>query len=436
MSAQLIFTLFLLVRIAWQFTLNKLQNFQRRKPLPHVVADVYEQERYREYLQIVSEEKKLDLIETMAKTMLDLIIVFSPFFSIIGSVFGPNPYVILLATILVIQLMYSPIGYACSWWDAFKIEGKHGLNKQTKIGFIKDYAADEAFGIITSAVLLEAIAFICEHAEKWTNGFSLGVGKSLCLCLVATCVIAGAFLLIALVGLKAKRLQYRYEPLPEGELRSEIEAMLATCKKKVHALTVYDESSKSVSKNAMTISLPWHREIAIADNFLNENDHGELLAVLAHEVGHLKHTKTQAEIAFKCASVLALFALALTFLSWPQPLLWINGWIMESFHLDSVNYYLNALLAMFAMAPFGVAFECFSNYLQRKEEYEADQEAVRTGHGDDLASMLKKAARDELVNVNPHPLIEALEYDHPGEAKRLTAIYEAMGRQGATQSQR
>ncbi len=171
----------------------------------------------------------------------------------------------------------------------------------------------------------------------------------------------------------------------------------------------------------MVLNVPRRREIAIADNFLNENSHGELMAVVAHEIGHLKHRRNLADLGSLLAPAL-LFLLIWLLLTWPAPVAMMNNWIMQSFGLSTTSYYLDILLVALAFGPVLTLINAVSNSLQRKNEYEADREAVRVGYGSDLAEMFKKAARDELINVNPHHVIETLEYGHPGTANRLAAI--------------
>lgn len=78
------------------------------------------------------------------------------------------------------------------------------------------------------------------------------------------------------------------------------------------------------------------------------------------------------------------------------------------------------------LTPVGFLWGIFSNYRSRIEEYEADREAVKNGYGEELIGTFKRLSNDELVDVNPHPVIEFLEYDHPGMNNRIKAIHSAM----------
>ena len=94
---------------------------------------------------------------------------------------------------------------------------------------------------------------------------------------------------MSFLSLLVMRKKYTFTEMEDGELRSQIEAYASEAKKKVRHIKIYDESKKSNDKNAFLLKFLWIREFGIADNFINENSEDELLAVLLHEIGHLKH---------------------------------------------------------------------------------------------------------------------------------------------------
>ena len=431
MDARVFLALYFVAKIGWSSFLYYLCDKQRRQELPKIVADVYDKERYEQYLLIIARERNLSRMESATKTVVDFVLLLSPFFFGVEALFGPNEYAILFGTFFVIELLYVPITFFFDWWETFHIENDFGLNKYTREGFIGDYASDELLSIVSMTALLGAITFVCKNFEAWVGRFGASAGSIFAAGLLLLLMFAAASLLVFLLRLKVRRAQYHVVDLPEGELRAEIESMLATCKKRVHAITVYDESSKSTSKNAMVIRLPWYREITIADNYINENDRGELIAVVAHEVGHLKHQNHGFDWTVRSLPLIVMLFFICVAVAWPEPLINMNSWIRASFGLSCSSFYLDYLIFGAISYPVALILNALSNWYERKLEYEADQEAVKAGHGDDLANMLKRAYRDELCNINPHPFIEALEYDHPGLANRLTAIYRGMGRDDA-----
>ena len=198
-------------------------------------------------------------------------------------------------------------------------------------------------------------------------------------------------------------------------------------KKKVSLIYIYDESKKTTTKNAFLLKLLWHREFGIADNFINENAETELLAVLSHEIGHLKHKKNLLNYT-GYAAIGAFFCLFVWLIYRPDVILSMNAWIRESFGITVTNYYVWISVMGAILTPVARVFTTFGNYRSRQEEHEADREAVKNGYGEELIATFKRLSNDELINVNPHPVIEFLEYDHPGMYQRIRAIreYEAM----------
>lgn len=169
--------------------------------------------------------------------------------------------------------------------------------------------------------------------------------------------------------------------------------------------------------------MPFHREFGIADNFLNENAHDELMGVLAHEVGHLKHKKNffnYIQYSGVIIGVILLYAL----LSHMSVVTLVAHFINHAFNITVNNLYLDLLVIELILKPFSSIVGIFKNYVTRREEYEADDNAVKEGYGDALIATFKQLSSDEYIDVNPHPLIETLEYDHPGMYHRIKHILE------------
>ena len=163
------------------------------------------------------------------------------------------------------------------------------------------------------------------------------------------------------------------------------------------------------------------REFGIADNFMKGNSERELLAVLSHEIGHLKHKKTIWNYISYSFFVI-MFGLIVYLISHGQLVITITHWINQSFGLEFNNYFLLFGFYTSLYQPFDALISVYASNVTRLEEYEADREAVKNGYGDELIQTFKRLSSDELVNVNPSPIIEFLEYDHPGMYRRIKAI--------------
>ena len=232
-------------------------------------------------------------------------------------------------------------------------------------------------------------------------------------------------LVITLVSLFILKKTYTFTELEDGELKDKIHGLLKGVKKKIYHIYVYDESKKSISKNAFVLHFLFYREISIADNFITQNAEDELLAVIAHEVGHLKHKKTLLE--YLSYITLVILFLVLTYVVYnPSLLSLFVSWINSSFGITTTNYSLVVLAIATFFTPISFITSIFSNYISRVNEYEADQNAVKEGYGAALIKTFKELSNDELVDVNPCAWIEITEYNHPGMANRIKAIEKTM----------
>ena len=430
MSARTVILVMSLLSLAFSLLKMRLADLQRKQPLPEEVADIYDGKRYETYLRYAADHRRAGLIFGGIRFILSALLLFSGLFHALEARLGADPYLIYLATFGIFTAAESAADVAGGYYGTFHIEEKYGLNKQSRKGF----ARDAALGLLRDAVALGGLGllfvFIGEHLPGWTGGFSIGPRKA---ALIGAVIAGAVFLFVflaSLLSLWVLKKQYTFTPMPEGELRGRIMALQEGSRKKVKIINVYDESKKSTSKNAFLLKLLWHREFGIADNFLNENAQDELLAVLSHEIGHLKHRKNL--LNFIQMGLPALAFLAMVFLICrPGPVLRMNAWIRESFGVTANNYYAWIAAVSAILTPLLRAFGIYGNYRSRQEEHEADREAVRNGYGEALIRTFKKLSSDELINVNPHPWIEFLEYDHPGMVQRIRAIREAEQRVSA-----
>ncbi|MBQ8128818.1 MAG: M48 family metalloprotease [Clostridia bacterium] len=320
MDAKALIVLVTLVELAFGLIKQKLADRQRRLPLPPEVADVYDADRYRRYLEYVAEHKKLGLAESAVSLLILLGLLYAGIYPGIERSCGGNPYLILLATFGLFRAAEILPEIAFSWYDTFRIEEKYGFNKMDG----KEFARHTALSILSEAVLslslLLLFAFVGEHLPRWTDGFSLAPGRVVLLVAGIAALTAAAVLLLSLFSLFILKRQYHFTPFPEGELKDKIMALQEGSRKKVRILNVYDESRKSTAKNAFLLKFLWHREFGIADNFLTQNADRELLAILSHEIGHLKHRKNALDFLRYAAIGLAIALFALL-LRHPSPVL-------------------------------------------------------------------------------------------------------------------
>ena len=423
MFIKLIILAITLIGLCFEFYEIKLIDAKRREPLPEEVADIYSPERYQTFLNYKADYRHVNLIKSAVSLILDIIIILTPFFRVIEAISGQNVYAVFITTALIMITMNTLISIVFDYYKTFTIEERYGKNKKTIKVFIKDVVLDLILEIVFTALILLPLIYVFEHIDSWTHHFTFSYGQSF----LMTLALFGGFMIVGvlLLGISylALHVQYQFTDLEEGELRDKIVALMADSKKKVKLIKVYNESKKSTSKNAFLLKVLWHKEFGIADNFLSENAEEELLAVLSHEVGHLKHKKTIYNY-IKYSVLVVLFGLIVYLIPNGQIVVNMSHAINKAFGLTMTNYYLLFIVFTTLLEPLMFLFSLYGNFVSRKEEYEADFNAVKEGYGEALIRTFKQLSSDELIDVNPPDLIELIEFDHPGMYHRIKAIRE------------
>ena len=289
MGAQLLVLLMSVVGLVYDWVCWRLSDRQQREPTPGIVADVYDADRYAEYLQICTEERHAYLVYKAVDFLVLACFLYSPFFVWAERTVAGNVYLVVLITSLAMCAIADVEVFVYDHYDTFHIEGAHGLNHMDNCEFVRDFLLDELPSDLLVLLIYEAVAFVGEHMAAWTDGYSLSASGASGL--AAQLVLCGAVLVFvaALVRYRVLRRQYTLTPLREGPLRDKIMEFAKGSRKRLAKIYVYDESKKSNELNAMLVSLPWRKELWIADNALDSWDERTVLAVVSHEIGHLKH---------------------------------------------------------------------------------------------------------------------------------------------------
>ena len=428
MSARVVLCLLILGRELWELFLSRLAAKQRKRPLPTEVADIYNAERWGLYLGICKDEFKLSCIHVLFARSIDVALIFSSFFSWVDGLARDNYLLGLLVPMAIIHLVNAPIAYLVNLYDEFKIQKRYGQSNHTLSSFNKDYFIGDISSFVLSLVVTSLLVFSFRVAIEISLHAGGGYAGAFKAARMFVPVMFGLALLFVLCALAIEFALYKFRPMPEGKLRETLEHMLSSCRKKVRWITVYNESAKSNEKNAFLLNIPGFRMISIADNAVEGECSDETLAVLAHEVGHLKHRFVPSDL-FKYLSSIGVCAVVVVLLSNTSMLFSVDAWIQDSFCLKYTSAFLVIQFLSILTEIYNLMLGIPLNYARRRNEYEADRNAVLEGYGNDLAEMLKSSSSKELRGVNPHPFIEFLEYDHPALPKRLRAIYKEMERQ-------
>ncbi len=409
MNPYLIFILAVLV-IGWLFdTLVEMLNIKHMTPeVPGEFKDVYEQDEYRRSQEYERAKTRFGIVQSLVTTPLTIAFILLGGFAYVDQLArsvasGEILTGLVFAGILggISQILAKPFHY----YYTFVLEERFGFNKMTRMLFIKDTFKNLLLGIIVGSIVFSVII-----------GFFLLTGK-IAWVLAWVAMIAIQLFIMYIYPVVVLPWFNEFEPLPDGELRDGIEAYAQKEGFKLTGIFTMDGSKRSTKSNAYFTGFGKNKRIVLFDTLVEQLTTEELVAVLAHEMGHfkLKHILKMMVAAF--ASTGLLFYLLSLFLK--------NEQLFAAFGIapEHVSIYGSIIFFGILFAPISEIINVFLYILVRKNEYEADAYAVKTYQGaEPLIGALKKLTVKNLGNLTPHPLKVKLQYSHPPVLQRIEAM--------------
>jgi STE24 endopeptidase len=294
------------------------------------------------------------------------------------------------------------VGIPFDWYDTFVIEHKFGFNKTTPRTFVLDQIKTIALTLVLTGILLTVMLVVYEYAGNW---FWL-------LAWIAVSVFS--LTIVFFYSEWIVPIFNKQTPLEESELRSAIEAFAQKTSFPVRNIYVIDGSKRSTKSNAYFTGFGKKKRIVLFDTLIDDLSTEEIVAVLAHEIGHYKMKHIFYKMTVSLASTgFMLWAMSI-FLNSPSLARALGG-REPSFHLGMVGFSL-------LYSPLSNVLNLAVNYLSRKHEYAADEFAARYGTGEALVSGLKKISSKSLDNLTPHPIVVFCCYSHPTLPQRIHHI--------------
>ena len=387
---------------AFDWYLDYLDEKHMNAGIPENVRDVYNEEEYRRWIAYHRERKRLGLTESVVSFAVGLLMLVLNFYAFSFGCFGKmQVYLQYFCAIFLITTIETVIGIPFKYHSTFVVEEKYGLNKTTGKTFFLDTLKSWIISAVLEYGLVVIIMFLYERFGD----------PGLVLICIAFILIS---LLISLIVVPLMRVFNKFDPLEEGDLKSDLLSLCTKYGVQVKKIVVRDASRRTTRANAFCTGLTKRKTIALDDNLVKEYDNDQIVAVFAHEFAHAKYSHVLKSLPFSIGqTVLMIAMLGVVFHIIPA---------FEAFGFEGVNYYFAmTLLTLFTWPLFRV-LEYAANRISRKHEYEADGFAAKEGYGEALVSALKKLSKDSLSNLNPHPLIVELEYSHPTLSQRIKAI--------------
>lgn len=287
-------------------------------------------------------------------------------------------------------------------YDTFVVEEKFGFNKVTPRLFVVDKLKSTLLMVLLGGGILALIIWIYQLTNDYFWLLSFGV-------VTLIGVVMSMFYSDLIVPLFNKQ-----TPLEAGELRKSISAFALKTGFKLANIYVIDGSKRSTKANAYFSGLGPKKRIVLYDTLISQMTTDEIVAVLAHEIGHYKHRHVLKGFMLSLPFNLLLFYLLGLVLKSDLPALAAGG--------SEASFHLNALVFFTLYTPVSSAFDLIGNVFSRRHEYQADAFAVNHGYGVSLISSLKKLSSTSLSNLMPHPWYVFFNYSHPTLYQRIKKI--------------
>ena len=392
----------LLIKFVIDSVLNHLNAKHFNDTLPNDVSDVYEINEYQKSQTYKRTNHNFSKITSLFSLITTLLFFFFNGFSIVDEIargFSNNIIIITLIFFGIIIVGSDIISIPFSLYKTFVIEEKFGFNKTTKKIFFLDKIKGLLMTIILGGSILSIITWFYEFTGNYFWIYSW-------LLISSFSVFLNMFYSKLIVPLFNKQ-----TILEEGDLKNDIIKYVNSVGFKAHDIYVLNGSKRSTKANAYFSGFGNQKRITLYDTLINDLENDEIVAVLAHEVGHYKRKHIFYNLTLSI--ILTGFALFVLSLFIKTPVLSLAlGVSLPSFHIGLIAFGI-------LYSPVSQILGIFMNYMSRKFEYQADNYAKNTFSASPLISSLKKLSKNSLSNLTPHYLYVFFHFSHPTLLERI-----------------
>lgn len=371
-------------------------------PVPEELSDVYDDKEYGRSQAYKKTNYNFSKVSSFFSLILTLAFFFLDGFEYVDQIargISDNEIVIALVFFGIIFFASDILTTPFSYYHTFVIEEKFGFNKTTKKTFFLDKLKGWIIGAVLGGSVLALIIWFYQFAGKAFWLYAWGA-------IAVFTVFMNVFYSKLIVPLFNKQ-----TPLKDGELKTAIEKYASTADFTPDKIFVIDGSKRSTKANAYFSGFGRQKRITLYDTLIRDLDTEEIVAVLAHEVGHYK----KKHILFNILASVLLTGFTLYILS-------------LCIHVPELSYALGVSQQSFhtGLIAFGILYSPVSeitgfimNYISRKFEYQADNYAKETFGAEPLITSLKKLSRNNLSNLTPHAAYVNMHYSHPTLLQRI-----------------
>ena len=376
-----------------------------KEDLPEELKDVFDPERYRKSQSYKRINTRFSFLTSGFSLAVILLMLFLGGFAWVNQLaYSAVENYILVALVFfgILMLASDILNTPFDLYDTFVIEEKFGFNKTTPKTYILDKIKGWLLGAILGGGILALVIWFYQLTGKnfWIWAWILASGFMIFMTMFYSNLIVPLF--------------NKQTPLEEGALRSAIQEFSEKVGFRLKNIYVIDGSKRSTKANAYFTGLGAKKRIVLYDTLIEDLSKEEIVAVLAHEIGHYKKKHTLSGTVLSILQTgLTLFLFSL-FLNNPE--------LSRALGVEEPNFHISMIAFGVLYTPISIIIGLLFNLFSRSNEYQADRFASQNYAADPLISALKKLSRKNLSNLTPHPVYVFFHYSHPPLLERIRAM--------------
>ncbi|MBW1840651.1 MAG: M48 family metallopeptidase [Deltaproteobacteria bacterium] len=396
----------LLIDYLLQIVADILNLKMLRKELPRAFRGFYDSEKYEQSQEYLKVNTRFGWVSATFNLLVILLFWFGKGFPYLDQwvrAWDQGPILTGLLYMGLLVAFRSILSFPFRIYSTFVIEARFGFNKTTGSTFVTDIIKSVFLSILLGGPLLVGIIAFFEYAgaNAWWY----------------TWIAVTAFMLIVqyIAPTWIMPLFNKFEPLEDGELKEAILSYARSIMFPLKNIYVMDGSRRSSKSNAFFTGFGGQKRIVLFDTLIKQHTVSELVAVLAHEMGHYKKKHILQTLIIGVVQMGVMFFLLSIFISYQG--------LFDAFYMESKSVYAGLVFFGMLYSPIDLITGIFMQMFFRKNEYEADSFAVETTKDPgSMAVALKKLSVHNLSNLLPHPFYVFINYSHPPVLERINAI--------------
>lgn len=400
---------FVILEFAVGMVLDRLNKKSMSLPVPDLLRDIYDNAEYGKQQAYVKENRKAERVEKILKFGVVLVVLFSGLLGVIDtwcrSVAGESlwSFLIFFGIIMLFLMIFS---LPFSYYSTFVIEEKYGFNKTTKKVFWTDFLKGFCISAVLAGVVLSVIYLLYEELGRDFWIYALMV-------VVVIYIFFSLFYSHIIVPLFNKQI-----PLGEGELRDAINVFAEKTGFSIKNIYVINGSKHSTKANAYFTGFGTMKRVVLYDTLIEQLTTDEIVAVLAHEIGHYKHYDTLRSLFLTLLYIAVNFYIFSILAAHPD--------LSQALGGTGTSFALSLVAFNMLYTPIDMMISPVLNAISQRAEYGADSFASAHGYGKHLIAGLKKLTANTLTPLTYHPLYVIFYFSHP---TLLESIKNIMGKE-------